>query len=94
MSDLVLRDALRALLVEPQLQHREQPDADLGARYPAWLVARSRDYPIGLAYSEFGFGPSTPWGYVSVNHLSLGDPSQWFANLRDAFAASGIWRQP
>ncbi|MEO8139983.1 MAG: hypothetical protein ABI742_10065 [Gemmatimonadota bacterium] len=93
MPDALLREALRTLLVEPQLQQRDFPEGPPGARYPTWLVAQSRDFPIGLAYSELGFGPSTPWGYVSVNHLSLGDHSQWHATLDGAFKASGIWRR-
>ena len=93
MGDSLMRDGLRALLVEPQLQHRDMPDGAPGARYPTWLIARSRDYPIGLALTEFGYGPDAPWGYISVNHLSLGDPAQWHPSLEEAFRASGIWRR-
>jgi hypothetical protein len=92
IPDAVLRDGLRALLIEPQLQQRDFPAGSPGARYPTWLIARSRDFPIGLAYSAFGFGPTMPWGYVSVNHLSLGDAAQWHSTLEQAFRESGIWR--
>jgi hypothetical protein len=94
MTDALLRDGLIALLVEPQLQHRDLPSGAAGAQFPTWLVARSRDYPIGIAFTEYGFGPETPWGCVSVNHLSLGGRSQWHPSLEEAFLASGIWRRP
>lgn len=93
MPDPLLRDALRALLIEPHLQHRDLPEGSPGGQFPTWLIARSRDYPIGLGYTQFGYGPATPWGYVSVNHLSLGDPAQWYPTLEEAFRASGIWRR-
>lgn len=93
MPDPMLREQLRDLLIEPQLQHRDLPDGPPGGRFPTWLIARSLDYPIGLGYTEFGYGPTRPWGYISVNHLSLGDSAQWHPSLEEAFRASGIWRR-
>jgi len=90
IPDPTRREALRGLLIEPLLQHRGAEFGDSGARYPTWLIGRGEQASIGLAYSEFGYGPETPWGYVSISHLSLGTEAQWFSHLDDAFIASGL----
>ena len=86
------REALRMLLIEPVLQHRDWDFGPPGARYPTWLLARAPGQRIALAYAELGPGPQTPWGSVSVNHLSLGGDAQWYAHLDEAFLASGLYR--
>lgn len=87
------RSALAKMLIEPEVQLRFPELGPPGARYPTWLVARAPDRAIGLAYTEFGYGPQRPWGYVSVSHLSLGMNEQWHERLEEAFVASGLWKE-
>jgi len=55
----------------------------------------------GIAYSEFGFGPRTPWGLLfleGTEHMSMGMDSGWFSHFLDAYFDSKavtelpIWR--
>src|SRR6266850_1876580 len=88
ITDPVRREALSSLVVDPRLQHRDYDLGHPGARYPTWLVARSMGAPIGLAFCEIDVHAGAQWGYVSVNHRSLGSHEQWFETLEAAFIAS------
>ena len=81
--DLV--QAIRRLLVPARCEHRPW---DYGARhqtYPCWVVVEHRPSNTAIAYSEWGFGPSSPWGllFLSGPHLSMGMDSQWFVSLEE-----------
>ena len=45
-------------------------------------------------YSEQGFGPAYPWGWLHINDSTLGMDSQWHASLEEAFINSGMWSGP
>jgi hypothetical protein len=101
----VLRDPrvinhIRGLLVPPVPQMRAWDYGKPGDAYPCWLVLADTSSNAGIAYCESGFGPSTPWGLVSVQgqHMSMGMDSGWFKYFLDAYFDSApatdlpIWR--
>jgi hypothetical protein len=47
----------------------------------------------GIAYSPQGFGPSDPWGLVSLSgdHMGIGMDSGWFPTLESAMRDSMAW---
>jgi len=79
---------IRGLLVPPEAQMRPWDYGTPGESYPC------------IAYCESGFGPSTPWGLISVQgkYMSMGMDSGWFKRFLDAYFESApstdlpIWR--
>ena len=59
----------------------------------AWVVGHSDDGGIALVYSDKGFGPSFPWGYV-YTHDTLGMDSQWHSDLEDAAIGARLLDAP
>lgn len=90
VADEQTRAVIASLRVAPLLQLRGLAEGSAGARHRTWLVAQSPHHPIGLAWAETGGDPTTPWGFVSINHLSLGVPQQWYTSLESAYWASDI----
>ncbi len=69
---------------------------DYGApdeRVPVWIVGQSTDL-AALVYSDTGFGPDFPWGYVLLSLDSCGMDSQWHSGLEDAAIAAGFLSVP
>jgi hypothetical protein len=94
-------DHIRNLLVEPTVVMRKWDYGDSNTMYECWDVLNEEDSSIGIAYSEFGFGPKSPWGLVwtsgSISEMSIGMDCEWFVRFLDAYfdsAASDlhIWR--
>jgi hypothetical protein len=91
---------IRGLLVPPEPQMRAWDYGNPGDAYPCWLVLADTSSNAGIAYCEYGFGPSTPWGLVSVQgqYMSMGMDSGWFKYFLDAYFESApstylpIWR--
>ena len=92
---------IRGLLVSPDIQTRDWDYGAPGTAYPCWLVLAHKASNTGIAYSEFGFGPSSPWGLLFLSgteYMSMGMDSSWFQRFLDAYfeskAASDvpIWR--
>ena len=70
---------------------------DYGApdeRVPVWIVGQSTDGEAAVVYSDTGFGPVFPWGYVWVSQDSCGMDSQWHSGLEDAAIAAGFLSVP
>jgi len=63
-------------------------------QYPAFIVAEFPDSGTGIAYSEYGFGPTYPWGLVWLERLGYGDDAGWFGSLEAAFRESMAWDEP
>jgi hypothetical protein len=91
---------IRRLLVTPYVEDRSW---DYGETFPCWIVLDDRDASdTGIAYCEFGFGPTSPWGLLSMDESkdrrSMGMDSGWFPTFMDAFfnsfacSALPIWR--
>jgi hypothetical protein len=99
ISDPRLKRALEACLVPPRPfllawdyghPHKQFPEP----RYPAFVVAEYRQTGTGFAYSEFGFGPTYPWGLINLERPGYGMDSGWFASLEGAFRESWAWDEP
>ena len=91
-----LAAAVRPLLVAP---HVEQREWDYGAddqTYPCWIVLEHHPSNTAIAYCAEGFGPSSPWGFLSLRgeHLSMGMDSEWYSFLEDAFRRSAACELP
>jgi hypothetical protein len=92
---------VRGLLVPPVSVVR---DWDYGAEdeaYPCWSVLEHATSNTGIAYCEYGFGPTNPWGLVFLagkEHRSMGMDAGWFPRFLDAYFESSaatelpIWR--
>ena len=91
ISELPLRETAMALLIEPQL--REVPWEYGGAteNLVCWIVGNLRPlHRWVIAYSENGFGPSSPFGFIDGDLSSMGMDAQWFTTL-EAALRSTIW---
>ncbi|MDI1313739.1 hypothetical protein [Prosthecobacter sp.] len=101
LQDLRVVSHIRSLLVEPtevllewEYGDEENPDPT----FPGWLVLSHPQSNTGIAYCEFGFGPKTPWGLISLSNLSMGMDCGWFSYFLDAYFDSTaatdlpIWR--
>ena len=86
LSDERVRRHIRALLVAPESQMRPWDYGAPGAAYACWIVLSHQPSNTGIAYSEYGFGPKTPWGLVSLDdNGSMGSDAGWFGHFVDAY---------
>jgi hypothetical protein len=88
IGDSIVREELRARLRTPVLHEREWDYGLPEDRFACWTVVEDESSDTAIVYSEFGFGPHSPWGLVSVSNLSFGMDSGWFRRLEDAFVDS------
>lgn len=61
--------------------------------YPAFVVADFSPSDVAIAYSGHGFGPSHPWGLISLTTLRCGPDGAWHASLEAAFRESPGWNE-
>jgi hypothetical protein len=61
--------------------------------YPCWIFAEHPESNTAFAYTEHGFGPSSPWGLLFIKGppMSMGMDSGWFVSLEDLFRESIAW---
>jgi hypothetical protein len=67
-----------------------------GEHFVCWTVLQHHPSNTGIAYCLQGFGPSYPWGLVSLSgsHMNIAMDSSWFASLEDAMRNSMAWDGP
>ena len=84
---------IRELLVSIRPELRDWDYGAPGERYPCWIFAEHRESNTAFAYSEYGFGPNSPWGLLSIDgeHMSMGMDCGWFTSLEDQFRGSMAW---
>jgi len=84
---------IRSLLVPPRCEDRPWDYGAPGATYPCWIVAEHTPSGTAFAYCEQGFGPSCPWGLLSVSgeHLSMGMDCGWYESLAEVVRESFAW---
>jgi hypothetical protein len=63
-------------------------------RYPGFIVAEFPESGTGIAFSEYGSGPTYPWVLLWLKRPGYGMDSQWFASLEAAFRESMAWDEP
>jgi hypothetical protein len=88
-----LVDCIRGYIVPLRRELREWDYGSPGLSYPCWIFAEHPESNTAFAYCEQGFGPSDPWGLLSIrgDFLSIGMDSGWFATLESAFRDSMAW---
>ena len=102
VSDVRVIDHVRSLLVAPQIVQRFWNYGEPDTKYPCWSVLQHESSNTEIAYSEFGFGPTYPWGLVfmsgSEDEMAMGMDSAWFPCFMEAYFESKaacelpIWR--
>jgi len=103
LSDTRVVAQIKKLFVEPRVVLRNWDYGERGQQYPCWIVLDDPAQPYSaIAFCEFGFGPTCPWGLISsgdtVSDLAMGMDSGWFLTFLDAYFASWaatelpIWR--
>ena len=102
VSDLRVVQHIRSLIVTPVVVMRPWDYGEPDTEYPCWSVLKHEESNTGIAYSEFGFGPSCPWGLVALDgptdSMSMGMDSGWFPcfveEYFDSFASTdlSIWQ--
>jgi hypothetical protein len=93
-SDAECRGRLASLLVEPTFQTLSWEYGALGATRLCCIVARAADGDLAVVYCEDGFGPTEPWGAVSLTEASMGSDAQWYGSLYDAAIGAGFCVAP
>lgn len=65
-------------------------------RFTCWTVLEHSPSNTGIAYCQQGFGPSCPWGLVSLSgqHMGIGMDCGWFSTLESAMRGSMAWDGP
>ena len=102
VSDKRVIEHIQGLMVSPQMVMRQWDYGETGTKCPCWSVLVHKKSDTGIAYSEFGFGPTYPWGLVKLsgtdNEQSIGMDCGWYPSFVEAyfesFASSDlpIWR--
>ncbi|MFK8015449.1 MAG: hypothetical protein AB8G17_08405 [Gammaproteobacteria bacterium] len=91
---------IRTLLVTPRRRMRQWDYSATPTQYECWDVLVESGGP-GIAFSDYGFGPKTPWGLVRVSgsraEMSMGMDCGWYPKFMDAYFESAaseidIWR--
>ena len=89
-----VKEAFEKTLTAPERQEREWEYGPGGTSFECWVVARV-SHEWGIAYCQFGYGPSSPWGVVNLHDQTyFGPDSCWYARLEDAFIAAVPWKGP
>src|SRR5437588_190251 len=85
IADPLVHSTLQTLLVSPVSHQREWFYGKPGETIQCWSVAADPQSDTGIVYSDFGFGPRSPWGLVFLSKLEIADDSGWFGSLERAF---------
>ena len=93
ISQPELASRISELLIAVRCEPREWDYGEAGQTFPCWIVAEHPDSNTAFAYCELGFGPSYPWGLLTIQgqHMSMGMDSGWFVSLEEAFRDSFAW---
>ncbi len=94
IGDPAVSRALRQRLVAPRPCQLDWEYGEPGEHYLAFVVAEFLEKNTGIAYSNHGFGPGSPWGVISLERFSSGMDADWFASLEGAYRASGACPVP
>jgi hypothetical protein len=93
ITDARLADRIRELLITPYPVQRAWDYGAPDTHFTCWTVLEHRPSNTGIAFCSEGFGPSYPWGLVSVSgtHMGIGMDCSWFVSLEDAMRNSMAW---
>ncbi len=90
IQNIERRYRLKSLLLPPRQISLGWDYGHPGQRLPCWLIGQSPNKDVWLIYSQLGFGPDYPWGFVLPADDSLGEDAQWFDSLEAAAEAIGL----
>jgi len=93
IGDEQLVRKIRGLLVSPYPVERDWDYGMPAERFTCWTVLEHPASNTGIAFCSEGFGPSSPWGLVSLSgeHISIGMDAGWFTSLECAMRDSMVW---
>jgi hypothetical protein len=93
ISDPMTSALIRTLLVAPRCEPRPWDYGAPDTKYPCWIVAEHAPSGTAFAYCEEGFGPSFPWGMLSISgeHLNMGMDCGWYESLEEVVRESFTW---
>ena len=96
IADTRVADRIRQLLVFPYAVQRPWDYGAPNEQFTCWTVLEHRQSNTGIAFCSEGFGPSDPWGLVSLSgpYMNIGMDSSWYKSLEDAMRESMAWDQP
>jgi len=96
ISETKVKDRVRELLVVPYAVERLWDYGAPDRHFICWTVLEHPESNTGIAFCGQGFGPSYPWGLVSLSgpHMNIGMDSGWFVSLEEAFRDSVAWDEP
>lgn len=96
INDPTLLHRIQQFLVTPYPVEREWDYGRRGEKFTCWTVLEHSPSNTAIAYCEDGFGPSYPWGLVSLSgeHMGIGMDSGWFQTLESAMRDSMAWDGP
>jgi hypothetical protein len=87
--DPLIKPAIEALLIPPRPILRGWDYGPPDQQFVCWQVMEDPDVGTGIAFCEEGFGPSCPWGLVSLDETgarsNMGMDSEWFQTFLDAY---------
>ncbi len=63
-------------------------------RQPGFVIAEFAESGTGIAFSDYGFGPSAPWILIFLDRPGFGMDSSAYARLEGAFRESMAWDEP
>ena len=81
------------LLVTPYPVERSWDYGEPDQKFTCWTVLEHAESNSGIAFCSEGFGPSYPWGLVSLSgpHMGIGTDCGWYVSLEQAFRESMAW---
>jgi len=88
ISNATIKDALATILIFPVSHNRFWEYGKENEEFVCWTIAADNNSGVTLIYSDYGFGPITPWGLVMESFPYFGMDSNWFISLEDCFLNS------
>ena len=88
INNPIVRNELEKILINPIHHLRKWDYGSNGEMFICWTIAIDKNSDTAIVYSDYGFGPETPWGLVSESGLYFGMDTGWFISLMDCFLDS------
>jgi len=93
ITDAGIAQRITELLVSPYPVDRSWDYGTPDEQFTCWTVLEHPPSNTGIAFCDQGFGPSYPWGLISLSgpHMGIGMDSGWFVSLEEAMRDSMAW---